>query len=245
MSGPAGAEASALSTDNLSTIERIAGVVRRPRPTFEAVARSPRSAGLLGLLFAVYFLASAALLGTHVGRLALVDQWEGAAAAFGRPVDDAGYARLQRLSEHGVEYAAVTALTSGPLAAGALAAVLFAWFTGFRGGNATYAQVLAVVATSSVILMLRHLVETPLNYARETMGSPTSLALFVTVDQASPVGRFVGLVDLFVVWWLTVLAVGIAALYRRRLRSVATLFIGVYVALALLLSGAMAMLGGV
>jgi hypothetical protein len=244
VSGPAGAEASALSSDNSSTIGRIAGVVRQPRATFEAVASSPRSAVLLALLFAVYFLASAALLSTDVGRLALVDQWEGTAAAFGRPVDDAGYVELQRLSERGIPYAAVTALASGPVAAVALAAVLFAWFTGFRGGKASFAQVLAVVATASVVLMLRHLVATPLNYARETMGSPTSLALFATVDPGSAVARFLGLVDLFVVWWLIMLAMGIAVLYRRRLRGVALLFIGVYVGLALLLSSAMAVLGG-
>jgi hypothetical protein len=138
----------------------------------------------------------------------------------------------------------VTALASGPVAAVALAAVLFAWFTGFRGGKASLAQVLAVVATASVVLMLRHLVATPLNYARETMGSPTSLALFATVDPGSAVARFLGLVDLFVVWWLIMLAMGIAVLYRRRLRGVALLFIGVYVGLALLLSSAMAVLGG-
>jgi hypothetical protein len=245
VSGPAGAEASAFSSDNSSTAERIAGVVRRPRVTFEAVARWPRSAGLLALLFVVYFMASAALLATEVGRLALVDQWESAAAAFGQPVDDARYAELQRLSEQGTAYAAVTALASGPAAAVALAAVLFAWFTGFHGGRASYSQVLAVVATASVVLMLRHLIATPLNYARETMGSPTSLALFVTmVDQASPVARFSSLIDLFVIWWLIVLAIGIAVLYRRRMRDVAVLLIGVYVAIALLLSGAMAVLGG-
>jgi hypothetical protein len=246
VSGPAEAETSAPSTDNLGTTARLVGAVRRPRRTFEAVAEWPRSAGLLALLFAVYFLGSAALFSTQVGRLALVDQWESTATAFGRPVDDALYAEFRRLSEQGVPYAAVTALARGPAAAILLATVLFGWFTGIRGGRGSYSQVLAVVATSAVVLMLRHLVATPVSYLRETTGSPASLAQLMTmVDQASPVARFFSLIDLFVLWWLVVLAIGIAVLYGRRTRELAILFVGVYAGVALLLSGVMAALGGV
>ncbi len=246
MSGPAGAEASAFSSDNLSTAGRILGIVRRPRSTFAAIVRSPRSGGLLALLFAVYFLASAALFSTDVGQLALVDQWESTAIAFGQPVDDARYAELQRLSERGVSYAALTSLVRGPVAAVILAVVLFGWFTGVRRGRASFGQVLAVVAAAAAILMLRHLVAAPLNYARETAASPATLVgLFTMVDQASPVARFLSLVDLFVVWWLVVLAVGIAVLYRQPTRTVLVLFAGLYTAIALGLTGAMALLGGV
>ncbi len=219
------------------------GVVRRPRPTFEAVVRSPRSAGLLGILFAVYFLASAALFSTIVGRQALVDQWENTAIAFGQPVDDARYAELQRLSEQGVSYAAGTALLTGPLAAALLAFLLFGWFTGVRRGRATYRQVLAIVATASTILMLRHLVAAPLAYVRETTASATTLTRVMTmIDQASPVARFLSLIDLFVVWWLIVLAVGVAVMYGRRTRDVALLLVGAYAAVALVLAGVMAAL---
>jgi hypothetical protein len=245
VSGPAGAEASAPSSDNLSTAGRVLGVVRRPRSTFAAIVRSPRSAGLLALLFAVYFLVSAALFSTDVGQLALVDQWESTAIAFGQPVDDARYAEFQRLSERGVSYAALTALASGPAAAVILALVLFGWFTGVRGGRASFGQVLAVVAAAAAILMLRHLVTAPLNYALETAASPTTLVGLFTIDQGSPVARFLSLVDLFVLWWLVVLAVGIAVLYRQPTRNVLVLFAGVYAAIALALTGAMAVLGGV
>ena len=243
MSGSAGAEASALSTDNLSTVDRMLGVMRRPRPTFEAVVRWPRAAGLLVILFAVYFLASGALFATDVGRQALVDQWENTAIAFGQPVDDTRYAELQRLSGQALPYAAGTALLRGPVAAVALALVIFAWFTAARGGRASYRQVLAVVATASTILMVRHVVAAPASYVRETTASATTLAGLITVvDQASPVARFLSLIDLFVVWWVIVLAVGIAVLYQRRTREVAVLLLGVYAAVALVLTAVMAVL---
>ena len=244
-SGSAGAEASRSSPHNLSFAGRVAGIIRRPGPTFEAVAGRPRSAGLLLALFLVPFAASAAVVTTEVGQQALVDQWERTALAFGQPVDDARYAEFQALSRQGVGYAAVTALVSGPIAALVLAAVLYAVFTGLRGGTASYAQVLTVVAHAGVIQMIRALVAAPVNYARESMASPTTLVLFFTmVDEASPVARFFGLIDVFLVWWLLVVAVGVAVLYRRRLRETAALLIGAYVGIALLLAGAMAILGG-
>jgi hypothetical protein len=226
--------------------ERMVGVLRRPRSTFAAIAVSPRWAAPLVLLFGVYFAVSAGLFATEVGRQALVDQWENMALAFGQPVDDARYAELVRWSEQSTAYAAVMSFVTGPAAALVLAGLLFGWFTGVRGGIASYRQVLAVVASASVILMLRHIVTAPLNYVRETMASPTTLAaVFTVVDQASLAARFFSLLDVFVLWWLFVLATGVAVLYRRRTRSVAMAFIGVYAAFALAMAGVIAALGGV
>jgi hypothetical protein len=245
-SGSAGAEASASSTDNLSVLPRIAGIIRRPRSTFEAVCAAPRWAGLLALLFAVSCGVSAAFFATEVGQQALVDQWERTAIAFGQPVDDARYAEFQELSGHGVPYAAVTALASGPLAAIGLAALLFAGFTAARGGRASFRQVLAVVVHAHVILLLRQLVSTPLNYARESTASPTTLvSLLSGTDEGSAIARLFGLLDLFVLWWLVVLALGLAVLYRVPARRVAALSIGVYVVVALALVGVMTVFGGV
>ncbi len=245
MSGPA-AEAAAFSSDNLTTLETVLGIVRRPRSTFEALARRPRSAVLLALLFVVPFAASAAFFSTEVGRQALVDQWENTALAFGQPVDDARYEELRRLSSRGVAYAAVTALASGPVAAIVLALVLHGWFGVRRQRPASYRQALAVVAGASVVLVVRQLVAAPLNYARESTAGAVTLGPLVTVvDQASPIARFLSLIDLFVVWWLIVLAIGAAVLYRLRTRDVAVLFAGIYVAAAAVLAGVMAVLGGV
>lgn len=245
-SGPAGAEASVSSPDNLSVLSRIAGMIRRPRPTFEAVTAEPRWTGLLVLLFVVSFGVSAAFFATGVGRQALVDQWERTAIAFGQPVDDARYAGFQESSARGVPYAAATSLATGPLASVALAAALFGLLTVRRKGRASFQQVLAVVVHASVILALRQIIAAPLNYARESVASPTTLARLLSgIDEGSPVARFFGLIDVFVLWWLVVLAVGIAVLYRLPARRIAAVSIGVYIAVALVLVGTMAMLGGV
>ena len=105
---------------------------------------------------------------------------------------------------------------------------------------------MAVVASASVILMLRAAIAAPINYVREMLSSPTTLVRFFgMVDQASPVARFFALIDVFLVWWVVVLAIGIAVLYRLRTRNVAVLLVSAYAVIALLLTGAMAFLGGV
>ena len=93
--------------------------------------------------------------------------------------------------------------------------------------------------------MLRQVIATPVDYVRESIASPTTLVQFFSMlDEASPVARFLGVIDLFVVWWIVVLAVGVSVLYQRSTRSLALAFTGAYVALALLAALAMAVCGG-
>jgi hypothetical protein len=243
--GPAEAEASVSSTDNLSTLARMAGIVRRPRPTFEAIVRTPRWMPVLPILFLVSFGASAAFLATGTGRLALVDQWERVAIAFGQDVDEERYAAFHAQSRDPLPYAAWTSAARVTGATVVLGSVLFAVFTGLRRGTARYTQVLAVATYAAVILALRDLVAVPARFVRESTASPVTLAtLFTMLDEASLPARFFGLIDLFVVWWLVVLAVGMSALYRRRVAGMAGVLLGTYLAVALVLAGVMAALGG-
>lgn len=224
---------------------RIVGVIYSPRATLEAVVRAPRWAGVLALTYVVTTASMAILFETQVGRLALLDQWERTAAAFGQAVNDSQYAAMEDASEHGAAYAAVNSLASGPMLAAGLSAVLFAAFGAARGGAATYRQVLAVVAHAGVILALRQIIAAPVTYARETLASPMTMSLFFTMlDEASPVARFFGIIDFFVMWWIAVLAVGMSMLYRRPARRLALMFVGAYVALAAILAGVMAVTGG-
>lgn len=226
---------------NRSLTHEIVGVVRRPRSTFQDVVSQPRWGLLLLLTTLAGAAAGAGLMATAVGRQALVDQWERTATAFGQPVDDSAYAQLQSLSDtRAVEYAFVSALLSGPvltLVVGALLAVALR-------GRATFRQVLAVATYAGVILAVRQVIAAPVSYVRETTANPTALSLwFPTLDEASPVARFLGALDLFVIWWAIVLAIGVSVLSGRRARTVGLAFVGVYAALALLLALAMAAAG--
>jgi hypothetical protein len=223
-----------------AALARVAGMIRRPGTTLAGVIAAPRSAGLLVSMTVVAAAASGLLMNTEVGQLALVDQWERTAIAFGQTVDDARYAELRATSRYGALYGALTG-AAGVGGVVVVAAVLVYLVFGRGPGFRT---VLAVAVHSGVILALRQLVNAPVVYARETTASAATLGRwFPLLDESSPVARFLGLIDLFVVWWAVVLAIGVARLYRRRTARTAAMFVGIYVGLALALAGAMAVLG--
>jgi hypothetical protein len=235
----------AVSPSTHGFLPRLLGVIRCPRRTFRAAAAAPRWLGLLVTLAVVTAVSQALWLGTEVGQTALVDQWERTALAFGRNVDDANYAELQTLSKSGPLYGVATALASGPVLAVGVAALVFMLFRPVGGRAVSFSQVLSVVAHASVILAIRQVVAVPISYARETTASATSLGVwFPNLDAASAVARFVGALDVFVLWWVVLLALGVAVLYGRQARTLAVAFLGVYAGAALLMAAAMTALGG-
>ena len=233
------------------------GVIRRPRATFAAIVATPAWAPVLIGTTLITFACSAGFLRTQVGQQALVDQWERTGLAFGQTVDDAQYSRMEETAASGrfdLVYAAATALASGPALAFGCAAFLYVILNRTTGGSrgadpggprVSYAQVLAVMCYAGVILALRQVIATPVDYLRESIASPTTLVqFFAMLDEASPVARFLGVIDLFVVWWIVVLAIGMSVLYERPTRRLALVFAGAYVALAFLAALAMAVSGG-
>ena len=252
-----------------SLFARVLGVLHSPRTTFDAVARAPRWFGVVALAFLVATASTAILLETEVGQLALLDQWERRTYAFGQSIDDGQYAALEEASRHGAAVAALSSLASGPLLTVGLSGLFFAIFQAGRpagrvagrvasrpdepvlaGRSAfadrpTYRQVLAVVAHAGVILALRQVIAAPITYTRESLASPTTLAVFFTMlDEASWPARVFGILDLFVIWWIVVLAIGMSVLYGRPARRLATMFVGTYVTLAVVLAVVMAITGG-
>lgn len=243
---PAASATPVLSNRDINSLPaRIVGMVRSPRSTLEAVAADPRWGAVLTLTFIVSTLSSAILLATEIGQLALVDQWERTAIAFGQPIDDAQYAAMVEASRNGATaYAVVSSLLSGPVLVFALAALLYP-FVRRSAAGVSFRQVLSVVAHAGVILAVRQVIAAPVNYARETLASPTTTTLFFTMlDEASPLARFFGVIDLFVLWWIGVLAVGMSVLSGRASRTIAIIFVGAYITLALILAIVMAVTGG-
>lgn len=235
----------------MSVSARILGVLRRPRQTLQEVASHPRWAPLLVTLTLVTAAAGAAVSATEVGQLALVDQWERTALAFGQAVDDSRYADLLAWSRLGPAVAAGNALLAGPGLAVVVSLLVFAWLrlrgaaaanAAAQGNTVSYSQVLAVVVHAGVVLAVGRLVAAPLVYARETTASATTVgAWFPSLDEASAAARFLGAIDLFTLWWAVVLGIGVAVLSGRRARTCALGIMSVYVGLALVAAAVMAM----
>ena len=239
-------EAVASPSSRLGFLPRLIGVIRCPRTTLRAVAVSPRWVGLVAVLVVLTAASQALLFQTEVGQVALVDQWERTALAFGQDVDDARYMQFQALSQKGPFYGIALAVATGPVLTLVVAGVIFAMFRSRADRVVSFSQVMAVVAHTSVIPAIGQLVAAPVSFMREATGGATSLGLwFPALDAASPLGRFVGVLDVFVIWWIVLLAIGVAVLYGRQARTLAAGFLGVYAGVAVLLAVTMTALGGV
>jgi hypothetical protein len=238
MSAPVGRPAS------LSLPARITGVLTSPRRTFSAIVDAPRWADVLLLTTVLIAGAAAAFMSTDVGPQALLDQYIATLENFGRTVDDAQYVRMQEQLGVTRQVYVGTLFVGVPAGAFALAAVLFGVFTGALRGHASYQQVLAVVAHSGVVLLLRSLCALPLNYLRESLSHPANLGAFIPVlSEGTFIANFLGTIDLFLVWWIVVLAVGLGVLYGRNPRRLAAAIGGIYAAAALILAGLATVLG--
>jgi len=192
------------------------------------------------VLLTVLTAASGALVSsTEVGQVALLDQWERAAWAFGQPIDDARYAELQAWSHRGPAVSVASAVLGGPGLAAVVSLIAFVWLR--RRASVSYSQVLAVVVHAGVILALGRLVAAPLVYARETTASATTMGVwFSSLDESSPVARFLGAIDLFTVWWVVVLGIGLAVLSGHPARTSIGWVVSIYVGMALAATAVMA-----
>ena len=66
-------------------------------------------------------------------------------------------------------------------------------------------------------------------------------ALMAMIERFS--GRLLGMIDLFIIWWFVLLAIGLGVLYRRRTQPIAIGLFGLYAVIIVVLAGVMSAFG--
>jgi hypothetical protein len=213
---------------------RFVGVLTSPRATYAAVAANPRWLGILCTILLITIGASMAFFSTEVGRQAVVDQQIRTMEGFGRTINDDQYQRLQQMAPYAPYLTAAGQLIALPTAALIISAIAVAIFSAALGGDATFKQVFSIVAHSGALIALQQCFVQPLDYARETLSSPTNLGVFLPfLDENTFVPRLLGVIDLFLIWWIVSLSIGLGVLYKRRTQPIAVGMLTVYAVLAL------------
>jgi hypothetical protein len=218
----------------MSLFSRFVGILTAPRATYERVVARPTWLGMY-LLTAVIIAFGAALpMTTDAGKQAAVDQQVSQMEGFGMQVSDEQYAQMLKGT------AIMPYMTAGGVLVGTLvmllimAAILWAIFNAALGGDATYKQILAVLVHASVVSATGQLFTGPLNYFRGAVTSATNLSVLLPmIEETSFLGRLAGAIDLFLIWWLVVLAIGLGVLYRRKTQPIAYTLFGIYAVIAL------------
>jgi hypothetical protein len=228
-----------------SLLSRIVGIIFSPRDTYANVASYPRCFGVLAVIVLVGAAGVFAFMSTEVGRQAWVDGAVRQQESFGRTLTDAQYAGLERMSNYASYFGAGVQIVALPAVAAGLAGILLGIFNALLGGDAKFKQVFAVVCHSGVVISLAQIFGLPLAYARGSLSSATNLAVFLPfLDESSFAARFLGAIDLFYIWWIVSLSIGLGVLYRKRTASIATTMLVVYAVIALLIAAIRTALSG-
>lgn len=243
MTDAVSSEAGTSAPGNL--IARLTGVIVSPRETFARVADHPRWFGAMALITLLLAGGQFAFLSTEKGQDAMLDQQVRQAERWTGTVSDQQYQAMERMAPIQRYIVPATIVVFGPVMSFIVAGILFGVFNALLGGTASYKQVLAIVAHSGAVNLLQTIFVLPLNYVRGSMSSATNLGVFVQfLDDTNFVARFLGMMDVFIIWSVIVTSIGLAVLYRRKTAPVFWSLMGVYVAIALVISTVMMVMSG-
>lgn len=221
----------------LSLIARFWGILFSPRATFVDVAAKPKWFGMMALVIVVAVVCTGGFLMSKVGQEAWLDAVYQRADSQGTPMSEQAAAMMEKIKPYVGLMAVVQFIVVGPLLTLALAGIFFAVFNAALGGDATYRQIFTVVVHASVPTVVQQLFVTPLNYFRGSMMSATNLSVFLPMlDESSFLSKFFGTIDLFLLWWVLVLAIGLGVLYRRKTGPIAISLFVVYGVIAVIIA---------
>ena len=228
------ADAAGSTSAPKSLVARIFGVLTSPKATFQSVVLAPKWFGVLVCTTFAVAIFTTLPLTTEAGRQAAIDKQVTQMQSFGVQVNDEMYNRMEKQSAIMPYTTAGSIVVVSPIIVTIFAGILFAIFNAALGGEASFKQVFTVVSHAGVVSSLGAVFGGLVNYFRQRMDSVTNLgSLFPMLSEKSFVANFLGAIDVFVVWWLLVLAMGLAVLYRRRTQPIAITLFVVYGVIAL------------
>ena len=231
-----------------TSLARFIGIITSPQDTFASVVAHPevvRDAGAHDGASSRIFTALP--LTTEAGRQAALDQQVEQMQSFGfdseRP--DVRADGEERADGCRTRRASACSFVS-PIFAVIIAGILFAIFNAAMGGEASFKQVFAVlVARRRDLGAVDGVLRASSITSAAAMGSVANLgALLPMLPEDSFAANLLGMVDVFLIWYIVVLAMGLAVLYRRRTQPIAISLLAVYAVIAIVIALVKSRAGG-
>lgn len=238
--GSAGAPAPAMNL-----VARFIGVITSPKATFTSVVAHPKWLGMLAVTTVLVAFFTALPMTTPAGRQAALDQQVESMKSFGFEVNDEMYAQMQKSSEMAPYTTGISVLLVSPIFMVIVAGILFAVFNAAMGGEASFKQVFTVLVHAGAVSALSSVFSGVINYFRGGVSSAANLgALLPMLPEGSFVANLLGTLDVFLIWYVIVLAMGLAVLYRRRTQPIAISLMVVYAVIAVIIAVVKSRAGG-
>ena len=212
-----------------SLVARFLGVITAPKDTFRTVIAHPKWLGMLVITSLLVAFFSALPMTTEAGKQAAIDQQVEQRRSFGMETSDQAYAQMERMSGVMPYITFGTVLLMSPIMALIISGILFAIFNAALGGEASFKQVFSVLIHAGAVSALSTVFSGIVNYFRGGVGSAANLgALLPMLPERSFAANLLGTIDVFLVWYVIVLAIGLGVLYRKRTQPIAISLFAVY-----------------
>lgn len=216
-----------------SLVARFFGIITSPRATYESVVAHPRWFGMLAVATLGASLLIGGFLMTQVGQDAMLVQMQERAGG----ADEQRVQAMEKMLPMMGYFYAAGMLVFIPVFYIVVSGLLWVVMNATMGGDASFKKLFTVCVHAAPIGILGQAFTVPLNYARGAMTSATNLAVLLPMfEEGSFAASFFGAIDLFLIWQLFVLAIGLAVLYRRRTQPIATMLFVIYGVIALIIA---------
>jgi len=216
-------------------LARYIGIIVSPKDTFASLVPAPKVFGMLALTAVLGAFFTALPMTTETGRQAQLDKQVEQMQSMGFPVTDQTYEAMQKGASRMPYTTGAAVVIFTPIMAVIIGGILFAIFNAALGGEASFKQVLSVLVHAGAVSTLSSVLSGTVNYLRGTaMTSVANLgALLPMLPEKSFAANLLGAVDIFLIWYIVVLAIGLGVLYKRRTQPIAISLLSVYAVIAL------------
>ena len=229
----------------MSAIQRVVGVYFSPKKTFEYLRERPKWLVPFILICVIAlvsnYLVSDIALEERIDHIRMSD----------RIPEERKDEIIERMESGASGAQAYIQYVATPVVIFIVLAVVSAifLFSGniLFGGQATFRQMLSMYTHAGVIALPAAIVRIPLMLAQQTSRVQTNLAVFMSADaEQSFLYRLLAKFDLFTIWQVILLIIGISAIYRFASGKATTLILilwGLWIVVSLALGGVFQGLG--
>jgi hypothetical protein len=218
-------------------VARFIGIITSPKDTFTRMVPVPKWFGMLALTTVLVAVFSALPMTTEAGKQAGIDQQVEQRRSFGVETSEQDYAQMERMSGVMPYITLAMILIMAPIMAVIFSGILFAIFNAALGGEASFKQVLTIFVHAGAVSALSTVFSGIVNYFRGGVGSVANVgALLPMLPERSFLANLLGTIDVFLVWYVIVLAMGLGVLYKRRTQPIAISLFVVYAIIAVVIA---------
>ena len=201
----------ATQSPRIGLIGRMIRVFHAPRETFESVAASRTAIDWVApaaVSAVVAFAAAVAVmpLAMEEGAKAIQEQMQG------QEFSDEQREMMEKMAGPGQAIGLVMA-PAGSFVVLFISALLLLGAAKIAGADIGYSGMLTVSAYSSLVQALKGIIVTPLMLSKKSMEVHTGLGLLLPAEMMNSfAGRFLAGIEIFTVWQVVIVAIGISAL---------------------------------